>query len=131
MINFVHTDSLNGYLYRQLGYCYTKLDSITYSFRFFAHALKLNPNDLNALRQLINNYIKKGFFGVAEAIVKKRYENDTTNVVLNKLLGEVYFGLKNHTKAIYHYTRAISGGRFDCLYIFKTRCVIFFKSRNN
>lgn len=100
------SNSTNDYLYKQLGLCYTKTDSLNASMRHLNKALKLNGNNFSALRILINNYIKDGIFKLAETTLLNRYVIDSMNVTINKLLGEVYFGWKNYDKAVKFYSRA-------------------------
>jgi len=103
-------DSLNGFIFRQIGFCYSKMDSLPRAMVYFLKAVNINNNDLNSFRQLINTYIKMGAFNAAEAAVLMKMRRDTLNPLLNKLIGEAYFGLKNYSKAAHCYQIAANGG---------------------
>jgi hypothetical protein len=103
----IKTDPSNGYLIRQLGVCYGKIDSVNYSVEYLIHALRLNRDDLVALRYLTNFYIKNELFPSAEITLKNRIKTNPENLTVNKLLGETYFSWKRYDSAAKYYSVAI------------------------
>jgi tetratricopeptide (TPR) repeat protein len=103
-------DTANSYIYRQLGFCFTKLDSINLADSCFEKSLKLNPEDVICLQQLINNYIKLRLNNQAIKLLTEYLANKPGNPLIHKLLGEVYFSLKNYVAANISYSKAITYG---------------------
>jgi len=103
-------DSSNSYIYRQLGYCAQKLDTIILSNEYYDKALKLNENDMISLQQRINNLLKMKWKGNALFILFEWNRKDPDNSIINKLLGDTYFNDIKYDVAIGYYSKALKTG---------------------
>jgi tetratricopeptide (TPR) repeat protein len=114
------SDSSNSYIYRQLGLCAEKLDTIGYGaqkydtlslpVKYYLKALHLNNNDMISVRQLVNYYVKQKWTGAAIYFLKNRIEKDPDSPILNTLLGDVYFSGGKYVEALHNYSVSMRNG---------------------
>src|ERR1017187_145474 len=123
-------DSSNSYIYRQLGLCAEKLDTISYgvqkfdtlslSVKYYLKALRLNNNDMITVRLLVNFYIKQKWTGAAIYLLKNRIEKDPDSPILNTLLGDVYFSGGKYMDALHNYSVSMRCGDTTAYLLQKT-----------
>lgn len=124
------SDSSNSYIYRQLGLCAEKLDTISLGaqkfdtlslpVKYYLKALRLNNNDMLSLRQVVNFYIKQKWTGATIYLLENRIEKDPDNPVLNTLLGDVYFSGGKYMEALHNYSVSMKNGDTTAYLLQKT-----------
>ena len=90
------TDTINWVVYKNMGDCYFRLDSLEQTIRHYYMALKLYPDNKNLwgtlTRILVTNaYYVEGFIESAITVGNQAIAFDSTNVEVWKYLGAAYY----------------------------------------
>lgn len=94
--------------YVNLGIIYEALEQIPDALKAYDTALKINPNNIEALIQSSLLHIKRGRFSIAEERLLKAERIEATNALVQFNLGVLYeLYLQDYDEAIEHYEKYV------------------------
>lgn len=108
-------DSMNGFIYRQLGNCYENLssgpdDTLQIAIDCHKKAFLLNGDDMIALQHYIKDLLYAKKTGEALDFILEASASRLNDPVVNKLAGDIYFNLDRYADAISYYSKAVKYG---------------------
>jgi tetratricopeptide (TPR) repeat protein len=104
------TDSTNIYFLTRIALANVRTGSYEDAVKYYNKALNINPFDANASLQLSKYYFESEQFEKAKSILEEGITGNSGNLLLNKMLAETLFKLKQYEAAVVYYTKSLALG---------------------
>ena len=105
-----HKDTTNWFVYKNMGDCYFRMDSLFQAFHNYYVALKLYPQNRNLYGMLTRILVTKDHNEGAIAVGTEAVGIDSTNVEAWKYLGIAYYKMGNARSAHHALGKALALG---------------------
>lgn len=110
LISVEQTDTTNWLVYKNMGDCYYRLDSLIQTYENYFRALQLYPYNKNLYGTLMRLFVTNEDYLGALAVGEKAIAIDSTNVEAWKYLGVAYRRTGNNLEAYRAFVRTLALG---------------------